>query len=113
MRWLIKTKDEKAWEAMVEFRDTFEKVYSEEMNKFRYKIFQKFMPKLIPYLEKNEDGIIFGLPISVPEMDFLKKILGKFGIHFEPKWKEKTTKQLAEYLMFKGVVFESVEYIGD
>jgi len=114
VRWLIKTKDPKAWDAMVAFRDEFKKAFTETMSGFRLKLVKDFIPKLEPFLEKREDGIVFGLPVAVPEfMNFRKSLEKLTGIKFEPRWQKKTIENLVGYLKAMEIEFESVEYIGD
>lgn len=113
MKYKIKSSDPRVKEVMEKFAKAFEDGYTKELGKWRYRPIRKFLPMLVPIILEDKDGVIFALPVKMPDFNILQNLIQKFtGRRPEPKWKEKTIKNLEGYLKAEGIEAE-VTYIGD
>lgn len=111
VRYLVKTKEKKKCEdALKRFAEEFEKEYVKELSRPLYRPAKKYLPDLMPIVMPDKKGVVFAVPIKMPDFNKLQDIIAKFtGKRPDPKWKKTTVKNLTGYLNSVGVKFDSIE----
>lgn len=119
MQILVRS-DDKGLEPMLEeFALLFMREYENIMKSLKMRILRKAIreiPDIMPisiFEDKEKRGYVIDIPIDIPELEELRKVLNKLTgkKNDKVKWKENLCLNLSGYLKSKNVKFEKIEVI--